>query len=176
MRRRRARGCPLLLSPFRIQPLSPLHATTIIRISGLFSPRKRGIGNDEERRRITGENRATSDDRATFADDLDDWTNRRYRKSIITGLKSPVVVSFSPSLRRSPLLALGHCHGHFQLQVSSRRFLSASRLARSLVVPFYRSTHSSSSSFFILLLSPATFLPFTRPVETRLTVANLITP
>lgn len=98
MRRRRARGCPLLLSPFRIQPLSPLHATTIIRISGLFSPRKRGIGNDEERRRITGENRATSDDRATFADDLDDWTNRRYRKSIITGLKSPVVVSFSPSL------------------------------------------------------------------------------
>lgn len=131
MRRRRARGCPLLLSPFRIQPLSPLHATTIIRISGLFSPRKRGIGNDEERRRITGENRATSDDRATFADDLDDWTNRRYRKSIITGLKSPVVVSFSPSLRRSPLLALGHCHGHFQLQVSSRRFLSASRLARS---------------------------------------------
>lgn len=87
-----------LIAPFRIQPLSPLHATTIIRISGLFSPRKRGIGNDEERRRITGENRATSDDRATFADDLDDWTNRRYRKSIITGLKSPVVVSFSPSL------------------------------------------------------------------------------
>lgn len=37
-----------------------------------FSPRKRGrIGNDG-RRRITDENRATFDDRATFADDLDD--------------------------------------------------------------------------------------------------------
>lgn len=51
-----------------------------------FRPVNRGIGSGG-RRRITGENRATSDDRATFGRSTD-WTNRRYRKSIITGLKS----------------------------------------------------------------------------------------
>ena len=99
-----------------------------------------------------------------------DWANRRYRKRIITGLKSKGHLFFSPCFP----LALGHCHGHFQLEVST----AVSSRPAGLFVWFYWSAGHFGSNhpprFTLSRDVPAVRLASIR-IRIRLTVANLIT-
>lgn len=135
---RGARDCPLIA---RMSSLCSLPLAT--RQSFEFPAR--GIGNNGRRRivRRPWRSRWRSCDFCPRFGRSTVWTNRRYRKSIITGLKSQGLrLFFASSSSHSPRTSWSLSRS-FPITSFNRRFLSARAAS---LVPFYRSTHSSSSS------------------------------